>query len=93
MSVKTRVRGTSETVVVDTKIQDQGHRTHHVHKVNSQLNIPTIPTPVFSYVTCFDRMCCVEEVRNILFDTRMSGTSTQVVTQRVHLELPSTTTR
>jgi hypothetical protein len=72
VSVKTRVRATSETVVGDSEI--------------------------FSYVSRFHCMCCVEEVSNlvnrpVVFCHPNDGTSTQVVTQRVHLELPATTSR
>ena len=62
-------------------------------KVGNQINIPTILTLPFNYVSGFDRMCCVEDVNNLvnrpvecLFDTRMNGTSTQVVTQSLRPE-------
>ncbi len=84
----------------DVEIQHQRHRTRRVRKVDGQLNIPTKPTPAISYVFRFHYMCCPEEVSNLvnhqvvcLFGTRMSGTSTQVVTQRVHLELLAATSR
>ncbi len=48
--VKTRVRTTSETVVVDEEIQHQRHRSHRVLKVGHQLNIPTMSKPDFSHV-------------------------------------------
>ncbi len=61
MSVKTRVRATSETVVGDPEIQYQRSRIHRVHKVGRQFKIPTTSTPVFSYVLFrLDFMCCVE---------------------------------
>jgi hypothetical protein len=34
VSVKTRVRDTSETVVGDVEVQDQRHRDHHVRPIN-----------------------------------------------------------
>ena len=40
MSVKTRVRATSETVVGDVEIQHQRHRARRVRKMGSQLNVP-----------------------------------------------------
>ncbi len=80
--------------------QHQRHRTRRVRKVGSQLNIPTMSTPDFRYVFRFHCMCCVEGVSNLinhpvmcLFATRMNGTCTKVVTQRVNLELPATTTQ
>ncbi len=50
MSVKIRVRDTSETVVVYPEVQDQRYRVRHVHEVGLHLNIPTMSTPVFSNV-------------------------------------------
>ncbi len=48
---------------------------------------------IFSYVSRFHYMCCVEEVsdlvkRPVVFCQPNDGTSAQVATQRVHLELP-----
>jgi hypothetical protein len=90
VSIKIKVRATSETVVGDAEIQHQRYRTRRVRKVGSQLNIPKMPTPALSYVSRFHCMCCEEEVSNLvncpvvcLLGTRMSGTSTEVVTQRV----------
>ena len=37
MSVKTRVRVTSETVVDDTEIQNQRYRTRRIHKVSEEV--------------------------------------------------------
>ena len=42
MSVKTRVRATSETVVGDAEVQHQRHRARRIRKVGCQLNIPTM---------------------------------------------------
>ncbi len=99
MSVKTRVRATSETIVGDAEIQHQRQRVHHVRKVDRQFNIPTISTPAFSYVLCLDFMCCVEKVSQLLnhqvslFGTRMHGTSTEMVSHRIQMKLPATTSR
>jgi hypothetical protein len=50
VSVKIRVRATSETVVGDVEVQHQRHRTRHVRKVDIQLYIPTMST--LFLVTC-----------------------------------------
>ncbi len=85
--VKTRVSVTSETVVDDVEILHQKHRIRRVLKVGLQLNIPTMPTPDFSYMLRLDFMCCAKKVTELvnhpfvsLFDTRMSGTSTEMIT-------------
>ncbi len=50
MSIKTRVRVTTETVVDDTDIQQQRYRDRRVRKVTHQINIPEMSTPAFSHV-------------------------------------------
>ena len=60
MVVKTRVRTTSETVVVDEEIQHQRHRAPRVHKVGLQLDIPTMSTPAFSNMLRLGVMCGTE---------------------------------
>jgi hypothetical protein len=52
-------------------------------------------TPVFSYVFRLGFMCCTEKVNQLLnhpvmslFDTRMSGTSTEMVSHRIQLKFP-----
>jgi hypothetical protein len=52
-------------------------------------------TPDFSYVLRFHCMCCVEKVTQLinrpvmsLFGTRVSGTSTEMVSHHVQLGLP-----
>ncbi len=62
MTVKTRVRGTSETVVDDVEVHHQRHRTHLVRKVGHQLDIPTMSTPAFSNVLRLGVMCGAEKV-------------------------------
>jgi hypothetical protein len=54
-------------------------------------------TPAFSYVLRLDFMWCAEKVSQLLnrpvmslFGTRMSGTSTEVVSHRIQLKLPAT---
>jgi hypothetical protein len=100
VSVKTRVRATYETVVVDVEVHHQRHRVRRVRKVGRQLNIPTMSTPTFSNVLRLGFMCGTEKVSQLfnrpvmsLFDTRMSGTSTEMVSYRIQLKLPSTTSR
>jgi hypothetical protein len=65
--------------VDDTEIQNQRYRVFRVCKVRSQINVPTIPTVNHPVVG--------------LFDNRVSGTSTEMVSHRVHLKLPDTTSR
>jgi hypothetical protein len=86
--------------VGDAEIQHQRQRVRHVRKVGSQFNIPTMPTPVVSYVLYFHCMCCAEKVGRLinrpvvsLFGTRVSGTGTKMVDHRIYLELPATTNR
>jgi hypothetical protein len=86
---------TSETVVVDVEIHHQRYRTHLARKVGRQLNITTMSTPTFSHVLFrLDFMCCPEKVTQLinrpvmsLFVTRMSGTSTEMVSHRIQLKL------
>jgi hypothetical protein len=69
----------------------------HVRKVDRQLEMST---PAFSNVLCLGVMCGAEKVIQLinhpvmsLFGTRMSGTSTEMVSHRIHLKLPATTSR
>jgi hypothetical protein len=83
VSVKVRVRTTSETVVDDVEIQHHRHRTHRVHKIDRQINIPTMSTPAFSYVLlCLDLMCCPEKVSQLINHPGIASTS-----DRLHSEL------
>ncbi len=50
--IKSRVRGTSETVVGDAEVQDQRHQVRRIRKVGSQLDVPTVLTSAFSHL-CF----------------------------------------
>ncbi len=57
-----------------------------------------ILTPSCNHQLCLDFLCCTETVRELvnhpvvcLFDTRISGASTKVVTKRFYLELHPTT--
>jgi hypothetical protein len=57
-------------------------------------------TPVFSNMLSLGVMCGVEKTSQVfnhpvmsLFDTRMSGTSTEMVSYRIQLKLPVTLSR
>jgi hypothetical protein len=97
VSIQIKVKATSETVVDDAEIQHQRHRARRVGKVGRQLNIPTMSTPAFSNVLRLGFMCGTEKVSQLLnrpvmslFGTRMSGTSTEMVSHRIQLKLPAT---
>ena len=98
MSVKSRVSTTPNSVVGDTEIQHQRHRTRHIREVTSQFDVPTSLTPAPSHLLRFHLMCCAKEVSNLisrpvvsLLGTRVGGTSTKIVPQRIQLELLATT--
>ena len=42
MSIKTRVRVTSETFMGDVEVQHRGHRVRLIREVASQLDVPTL---------------------------------------------------
>jgi hypothetical protein len=70
----------------DTEIQHQRHRDHLIRKVSRELDVPTMMSPTFNDLLCFDFMCRVEKVSNLinhpvvcLFDTRVGGTRFKVV--------------
>ena len=57
-------------------------------------------TPDFNHMLCFNFVRCAEKVSKLinrpvvfLFGTRVSGTRAKVVTKRVYLEFPATTSR
>jgi len=88
VSIKIRVRPTSETVVGNVEVQDQRHRVHLIRKVGSQIDVPTIMTPAFRHQLCSHFVCCVEKVSELinhqvvsLLDTRVGGTSTEMITK------------
>ena len=90
MSIKIKVRATSETVVGDAEIQHLRHRARRVRKVGSQLNVPTMPTPAFSHLLRFHFVCCAEKFSELvnrlvvgLFGTRVSGTITETITKSI----------
>jgi hypothetical protein len=72
VSIKIKVRATSETVVGDAEIQHHRHQARRVRKVGSQLNIPTMPTTAFGYVLRFHCVVPLEErlfLRALFFKT------------------------
>jgi hypothetical protein len=43
------IRTTSETVVGDEEIQNQKYRVHRDRRIDSQVNVLTMPTPSFTH--------------------------------------------
>ena len=100
MSINTRVRATSKSFVGDAEIQHQRHRNPRIREVTSQLDVPTSLTPAPRHLWRFYFMGCAKEVSNLinrpvvsLLGTRVGGTSTKMVPQRIQLELLATTSR
>ncbi len=98
MSIKTRVRATSEAFVGDAEVQHQRHRARGIREVASQLDVPTLLTPASSHLLRFHFVCCAEKVSKLinrpvvsLLGTRVGGTSAEVVTKSIELELFATT--
>ena len=88
--MKSSVRATSETVVGDAELQDQRRRARHIRKAGSHLDVPTMLTPAFSHLLRFHFVRCAEKVSQLinrpvvsLFGTRMSCTSTEMISHRV----------
>jgi hypothetical protein len=86
--------------VGDEEVQHQRHRTRHIREVTSQLDVPTLLTPAPDHLLCFHFVCCVEKVSDLinhpvvsLLNTRVVGTSAEVVTKIIELELFATTNR
>ena len=101
MSIKIRVRFTSETGVVDAEVQDQRHWARRIRKVGSQLDVPTMLMDLaVSHLLRFHFVCCAEKVSDLtnrpvvrLLGTRVGGTSAEVVPKRIDLKLPATSSR
>ena len=66
MSIKTRVRPTSETFMDDPEVQDQRHRDRLIHEVVIQLDVPTLVSPVSSDLFRFHFVCCVDKVSDLI---------------------------
>ena len=78
--------------------QHQRHRTGGIFEITGQLNVPIILSPTSNDLLSFCCMCCVKKVNKLtnrpvvsLLGTRVSGTSSKVVSQCIYLKpLPST---
>jgi hypothetical protein len=84
----------------DAKVQHQRHRVHGIREVVSQLDVPTLLTPVSTHLLRFHFVCCAEKVSDLsncpvvsLLSTRVGGMSAEVVTKIIELELFATTSR
>jgi hypothetical protein len=68
--MKTRVRDTSETFMVDVEIQYQRHRSL-IREVVSQLDVPTLLTPVSNLLlwNCCVFTLCVVWKRSVIWST------------------------
>ncbi len=84
----------------DTEVQDQGHRTRHVHEVTRQIDVPTSLTPVPNQLLRFYFVGCAKEVSNLinhpvvsLFGSRVSGTGDNMITESVDCKNFATTHR
>ncbi len=90
MSIKIRARVTSETVVDDVEVHHQRHRTRHICKVGGQFDVPTILTPTFSHLLCFQFVCCTEKVSELinhpvesLVVFRVGGSCIEMITKSI----------
>ena len=84
----------------NVEVQYQRNRTSHIREITSQFNIPTSLTPALNHLLCFHFVGCAKEVRNltnhpvvILLDTRLGGTSAEVIPNRIDLKLLGTGSR
>ena len=100
MSINTRVRATSESVMGDAEVQHQRHRARRVREVTRELDVPTSLTPAPNHLLRFYFVGCAKEVSNLinrpvvsLFGSRVRGTGANVVTKSVYGELFATTGR
>ena len=66
VSVNTRVRVTSKSVVGDVEIHRQSHRTRLILEVTNQFNVPTSLTPVPSHLLRFYFVGFAKEVSNLI---------------------------
>ncbi len=100
MSINTRVRATSKSVMGDTEVQHQRHRACLVREVTRELDVPTSLTPSPNHPFRFYLVGCPEEVCQlinrpvvILFGSRVSSTGCHMVAESVDRELFTTTGR
>ena len=73
-------------LMCDGQVQYQRHRTRHIQKVGSQLNVHTSLTPDPSHLLSFNLVCCAKEVSDLIslpivsiLGTRVGDTSAQMV--------------
>ncbi len=84
----------------DAEVHHQRHRTRRIREIGSQLNVPTSLTPAPNHLLHFHFVCGTKDISDLinrpvvsLLGTRVGGTSAEVVTKRIYLELFATTTR
>jgi hypothetical protein len=63
MSVKSRVSTTPNSVVGNTKVQNQWHRVRLVGQISHYLNVSTMLTTAFKHLLCFNLMRCAKKVK------------------------------
>ena len=71
--MKTKVRGTSNTLVGDTEIQHQRNRVRLIVEVSCQFNVPTVFTPVSNDLLFFSPMCSAEKVSELINFSEITG--------------------
>jgi hypothetical protein len=66
--IKKRFRRTPPTLVCDTEVEDQEHRTHNFRQVAWKLNVstPLTPVPQADHLVCLYFVGCVNQVNNLL---------------------------
>ncbi len=86
MSIKTRVRTTSKTVLGDVEVQHQRHRSRRIHEVASQLDVPTLLTPAPNHLLRFHFVCCAEKVSDtLIFFVYYEGTSKTRANEKTYI--------
>ena len=100
MSINTRVRTTSPSIMGHAEVQHQRHRARRVRKVTRELDVPTSLTPAPNHLLRFYFVGCAKEVSNLinhpvvrLFGSRVISTGCHMVTESVDWELFATTGR
>ncbi len=100
MSINTRVRATSPSIMGDAEVQHQRHRARRVREVTRELDVPTSLTPAPNHLLRFYFVGCAKEVSNLinrpvvsLFGSRVSGTGCNMIAESVDGELFATTGR
>ena len=100
VSINTRVRATSESVMGDAEVQHQRHRARLVREVTRELDVPTSLTPAPNHPLRLSPVGCPKEVRQLLnrpvvslFGSRVSSTGCHMVAKSVNVEPFATTGR